>query len=86
MKMRTHYLSLVIAVIFAVTLSVAGLTGEAAAKTYRLKIQSGYPRGDLSMELLKVFADSAKKRSNGKVVIKVFAAPEVVEGGKFRAN
>jgi len=53
----------------------------AAAKTYRLKIQSGYPRGDLSMELLKVFSDSAKKRSNGQVIIKVFAAPEIVEGG-----
>jgi TRAP-type C4-dicarboxylate transport system substrate-binding protein len=52
-----------------------------SAKTYRLKIQSGYPRGDLSMELLKVFSDSAKKRSNGKVIIKVFAAPEIVEGG-----
>ena len=53
----------------------------ATAKTYRLKIQSGYPRGDLSMETLKVFADSAKKRSNGKVIIQVFAAPEIVEGG-----
>ena len=36
-------------------------TSTVHAKTYRLKIQSGYPRGDLSMELLKVFADSAKK-------------------------
>lgn len=56
-------------------------TSTVAAKTYRLKIQSGYPRGDLSMELLKAFSDSAKKRSNGQVVIKVFAAPEIVEGG-----
>jgi TRAP-type C4-dicarboxylate transport system substrate-binding protein len=53
----------------------------AAAKTYRLKIQSGYPRGDLSTDTLKVFAESAKKRSNGQVIIKVFAAPEIVEGG-----
>lgn len=53
----------------------------ATAKTYRLKIQSGYPRGDLSMELLKVFSDSAKKRSDGQVIIQVYAAPEIVEGG-----
>jgi len=33
------------------------------------------------MELLKVFSDSAKKRSDGKVIIQVFAAPEIVEGG-----
>ncbi len=80
-KRQNQLLSVIIAVVFAVTLSVAGWSGEAAAKTYRLKIQSGYPRGDLSMELLKVFADSAKKRSDGKVIVQVFAAPEVVEGG-----
>ncbi|MCP4295496.1 MAG: hypothetical protein GY786_07810, partial [Proteobacteria bacterium] len=51
-----------------------------AAKKYRFKIQSGYPRGDLSMETLSAFADSAKKRSNGQVIIKVYAAPEIVEG------
>ena len=80
-KRQAQMLSTVIAAILVITLSVPGWTGEAAAETYRLKIQSGYPRGDLSMETLKVFADSAKKRSNGQVLITVFAAPEIVEGG-----
>lgn len=71
--MTTYLLAAIFILAFCNTLAIA--------KTYRLKIQSGYPRGDLSMELLKVFADSAKERSNGKVVIKVFAAPEIVEGG-----
>ncbi len=51
---------------------------SAFAKTYRMKIQSGFPRGDLSMELLKVFAKSADKHSNGQLKIKVFAVPEIV--------
>ncbi|MBW1996775.1 MAG: TRAP transporter substrate-binding protein DctP [Deltaproteobacteria bacterium] len=43
-----------------------------------MKIQSGYPRGDLSMETLKVFAKAAEKRSNGQIKIQVFADPELV--------
>lgn len=50
----------------------------AAEKVYRMKIQSGYPHGDLSMELLKDFAASAEKRSNGRLKISVFADPEIV--------
>jgi TRAP-type C4-dicarboxylate transport system substrate-binding protein len=53
------------------------------AKTYRMKIQSGFPRGDLSMELLKVFAAEADKRSNGQIKIKVFAEPEIIPGGQL---
>jgi TRAP-type C4-dicarboxylate transport system substrate-binding protein len=53
------------------------------AKVYRMKIQSGYPRGDLSMETLKVFASSAKKYSNGQVKIQVFAEPEIVPGDQL---
>jgi len=53
-------------------------TSFAGGKVYRLKIQSGYPHGDLSMELLKDFAASAAKRSNGRLKISVFAAPEIV--------
>ena len=45
--------SLLLAVIFAFTLIFGSLTSEAAEKVYRMKIQSAYPRGDLSMELLK---------------------------------
>ncbi len=58
-------------------------TQNAFAKTYRMKIQSGFPRGDLSMELLKVFAAEAEKRSNGQIKIKVFAEPEIVPGDQL---
>ena len=54
--------------------------GAAHAKVYHLKIQSAFPRGDKSMETLKVFADSAYKRSHGQLKIKVFASPEIVPG------
>lgn len=78
--MKKSFLSITTYLLAAMFI-IAFCSTAAMAKTYRLKIQSGYPRGDLSMELLKVFADSAEKRSNGKVKIKVFAAPEIVEGG-----
>jgi TRAP-type mannitol/chloroaromatic compound transport system substrate-binding protein len=56
---------------------------SALAKTYRMKIQSAFPRGDLSMELLKDFAESADKKSNGQLKIKVFAEPEIVPGDQL---
>jgi TRAP-type C4-dicarboxylate transport system substrate-binding protein len=59
-------------------LSVGPLTAAAAEKVYRLKIQSGYPRGDLSVAMLDGFAAAAEKRSNGQLKISVFADPEVV--------
>jgi len=52
------------------------LAGPAMALT--LKIQSAFPHGDLSMDLLKEFAAAAEKNSNGKIKIKVFADPEIV--------
>jgi TRAP-type C4-dicarboxylate transport system substrate-binding protein len=64
--------------VFVTTLSVGTRNAQAADKVYRLKIQSAYPRGDLSMELLKEFAKSANKRSKGRVIIQVFADPELV--------
>jgi TRAP-type C4-dicarboxylate transport system substrate-binding protein len=50
----------------------------AKEKVYRLKIQSAFPRGDLSMETLTVFADSAAKNSNNRLKIKIFAEPEIM--------
>ena len=50
----------------------------AADKIYRWKLQSGYPHGDLSFELLKGFAEDVKKFSNGKLIISVFADAEIV--------
>lgn len=55
----------------------------AAEKVFRMKIQSLYPHGDLSMESLKVFADSADKKSNGRLQIKVFAEPDLVPGDQL---
>lgn len=55
-------------------------TPASADKVIRWKIQSAYPRGDVSMELLKFFAKRAKERSNGKIRIQVFADPELVPG------
>ena len=56
---------------------------RAADKVYRMKIQSLFPRGDLSMETLKVFADSAAKNSNNQLQIKIFAEPELVPGDQL---
>jgi TRAP-type C4-dicarboxylate transport system substrate-binding protein len=64
--------------VFAINLSVGSLNAEAAEKVYRWKIQSAYPRGDVSMELLNDFAADIKKKSNGRLLISVFADPELV--------
>ncbi|MBU2511508.1 TRAP transporter substrate-binding protein DctP [bacterium] len=72
--------ALLLAVVFIGTLFN---TQSTFAATYRMKIQSGFPRGDLSMELLKVFAESADKRSNGQLQIKVFAEPEIIPGDQL---
>jgi TRAP-type C4-dicarboxylate transport system substrate-binding protein len=50
---------------------------------YRWKIQSAYPRGDLSMGLLKDFADEVKKNSNGRLLISVHADPELIPAGQL---
>ena len=55
-------------------------TVTAAEKVYRMKIQSAWPRADISMQTLDKFAASADKRSNGQIKIQVFAAPEIVPG------
>ncbi|MCD4677363.1 MAG: TRAP transporter substrate-binding protein DctP [Desulfobacula sp.] len=58
--------------VFTIGSSIAG------EKKYRWKLQSGYPHGDLSFELLKGFAADVKKLSNGRLVISVFADGEIV--------
>ena len=78
MKRIILMISVIVVAMFALSLTIGGLNADAAEKVYRLKIQSAYPRGDLSMELLKEFANSANKRSNGRIKITVFADPELV--------
>ena len=71
-------ISIILVAVFVTTLTFGSLEAQAADKVYRLKIQSAYPRGDLSMELLKDFAATAKRMSNGRIRIQVFADPELV--------
>lgn len=73
----------VIAVIAIALLCLQPMAVCAKDKVYRMKIQSLYPRGDISMELLKEFAASAEKHSNGRLKIKVFAEPEIVPGDQL---
>jgi len=68
----------ILTALLVASLSVGPLTATATGKVYRLKIQSGYPHGDLSAELLKDFAAAAAKRSDGRLKISAFAAPEIV--------
>ena len=78
MKRLFFFISVVMIAVFGITLLTGIQYAQAADKVYRLKIQSAYPRGDLSMELLKEFAKSANKRSKGRITIQVFADPELV--------
>jgi TRAP-type C4-dicarboxylate transport system substrate-binding protein len=80
MKMKKIFMlgSVLFAVIFTFTLICGSSPSQAAEKVYRMKIQSAYPRGDYSMELLNEFAAAADKNSKGRIKIQVFAAPEIV--------
>jgi TRAP-type C4-dicarboxylate transport system substrate-binding protein len=75
--------TLIVAVTFGFGSVVASTTPVKAADTIRWKIQSAYPRGDVSMELLEYFAKRAKERSNGKIRIQVYADPELVPGNQL---
>ena len=65
------------------SISLAGVSAHAAPKVFRMKIQSAYPHGDLSMDTLTVFADAAGKHSDGQINLKVFADPELVPGDQL---
>jgi TRAP-type C4-dicarboxylate transport system substrate-binding protein len=75
-------------VVFSLFISLAlvftGLTGMArAGDTIRWKIQSAYPRGDFSMDLLNSFAKTVDVNSHGRLKISIFAAPEIVPGDQL---
>jgi len=65
-------------IVLAGALIFGGCAQPAPAKVYELKIQSAWPRGDLSMETLKAFSEAAAKRSDGQLKISYFGAPEIV--------
>jgi TRAP-type C4-dicarboxylate transport system substrate-binding protein len=77
-KRISTLMTIVLVAVFITALPIGHLTADAVGETYRLKIQSAYPRGDLSMELLKDFAQTANKLSKGQIKIQVFADPELV--------
>lgn len=49
-----------------------------APEVIEWKLQSVWPRGDLSVEALPYFAERVEERSNGRLKIDVFAEPEIV--------
>lgn len=63
--------------------SISSGKSWASDKVYRMKMQSMFPHGDLSMDLIKVFAESVKKRSNGEIKINIFADPDIVPGDQL---
>ncbi|MCF8126833.1 MAG: TRAP transporter substrate-binding protein DctP [Desulfotignum sp.] len=78
MKSVYHKLSIILSVIFVCTTMVIMSPAMAKNPEVKWKIQSGYPHGDLSFELLKGFAEDVKKLSDGRFEIAVFADPEIV--------
>lgn len=82
--MKRKKLVLVFSLMLALVVSLVVLPGcggeqeEEEEEVITLKIQSGYPRGDISMGLLEVFAESASERSDGRLEISVYAEPEIV--------
>lgn len=79
-------IAIILATCFTFIFGMIGFSvnsGSAADKVYRLKIQSLFPRGDISMETLNVFAESAAQNSNDRLKIKIFAEPEIVPGDQL---
>lgn len=59
-------------------LAVLCVPSLALAKKYNLSIQSAFPRGDLSVPLMQVIADTLKDETNGDIKLEWFGAPEIV--------
>jgi TRAP-type C4-dicarboxylate transport system substrate-binding protein len=64
-------------ILVLVSLLISAGCQPAAPQTFKLKMQSQWPRGDISMENLSKFADLVKQKSNGRLIIDVFAEPEI---------
>jgi len=77
-----RWIGVLIITLLCVTFTIVS-QASAKDKIYKMKIQSAFPRGDLSTDTLKVFAESAAKHSNGQLKIKVYAEPEIVPGDQL---
>jgi TRAP-type C4-dicarboxylate transport system substrate-binding protein len=82
-NMRKLVLLIVVTALLVSLVVLPGCPPPPDPEVHVLRIQSGFPRGDISMELLEVFADSAYERSGGRLRIEVFAAPEIVPLGEL---
>jgi TRAP-type C4-dicarboxylate transport system substrate-binding protein len=60
---------------------VSGFTTFAfAEEVVHIKVQNGFPKGDVSADTLWAFKEGAEKRSDGKLKVSVFAGGELVPG------
>lgn len=86
MKRANRSIVTLISAIMVFALGISGLQVQNACaedEVYELKIQSLFPEGDLSANLLEEFADSAEKRSDGQLKIDVYSEPELVPGDQL---
>lgn len=60
--------------------SAWGTPALSGSKVYKWRLQHDAPRGDILTELLTHFAKDVEQRSNGRLLIEVFADPEIVPG------
>jgi TRAP-type C4-dicarboxylate transport system substrate-binding protein len=60
----------IVTVVLLVSLVMFPGCKPAEPDVYEWRIQSGYPRGDVSMELLNDFAAAAEKKSGGRLTIR----------------
>lgn len=82
--MKNFKTTLILSAVFSMMSMVLWLPQSfCEEKIYRWKIQSAYPRGDVSMEMLNDLAANIKKQSDGKLLIKIFADPELVPAGQL---
>ena len=76
-KKLSFLVSLVMVVLLVSLVAFAGCAPR-APEVIEWKLQSVWPRGDLSVEALPYFAEAVERRSNGRLKISIFAEPEIV--------
>lgn len=76
MKRSTVSICLVLSMVMVLLLGIGSV--NAGKKVYNFTFQAGWPRADPSFGILKVFVESAAKRSDGRIKIQTFGDPEIV--------
>lgn len=70
---------ILVTALFAASIVFYMPPAQCTEKVYNWAIQSAFPRGDGSITQVEKFAELVDKNSNGRLKIKVYAAPELVE-------